>query len=68
MPFTSPALTAKYLNSKVIFYDPSNTIDIKTYHGIKIIKTKSSLFNYFKDNLRQKVNIFCIFGFQYIHE
>ena len=54
MPFTSPALTAKYLNSKVIFYDPSNTIDIKTYHGIKIIKTKSSLFNYFKENLRQK--------------
>ncbi len=52
MPFTSPALIAKYLNSKVIFYDPTNIINIKTYHGIEIIKTKSSLLNYLKNNLR----------------
>tara|TARA_Y200000002_G_scaffold342166_1_gene313872 strand:+ start:222 stop:1730 length:1509 start_codon:yes stop_codon:yes gene_type:complete len=52
MPFTSPALIAKYFNSRVIFYDPTNIINIKTYHGIEIIKTKLNLLNYLKDNLR----------------
>jgi len=48
-PFTSPALVAKAMGKKVIFYIPANALDFSipdSYEGIKIIKGSKELQRY----------------------
>lgn len=51
MPFTSPALIAKELGTKVIFYDPHGVISKTNHHQVKVIQTLNNLNNYLKKNL-----------------
>lgn len=51
MPFTSPALIAKHYKKNVVYYDPTNTINLDSFHGIILIKNRDDLLEYFKNKL-----------------